>query len=90
VLKVKKRGDEGTEKLNKICEFLIPVLGYAKSEIRTYEYGKKISYINFTLKKNNFGVSINYRCYGIGYDEGILIVKQYSNSISNDFDNYKN
>jgi len=69
---------------------LIPVLGYAKAEIRTYEYGRKISDINLILKNNNFGVSINYRCYGIEYDKGILIVKQYANSISNDFDNYKN
>jgi len=30
---------------------LIPVLGYAKAEIRTYEYGRKISDINLTLKK---------------------------------------
>jgi len=85
----KEEGDDGTDKLNKICEFLIPVLGYAKAEIRTYEYGRKISDINLTLKKNNFGVSINYRCYGIEYDKGILIVKQYANSISNDFDNHR-
>jgi len=85
----KEEGDDGLDKLSKICGFLIPVLGYAKAEIRTYEYGRKISDINFTLKKNNFGVSINYRCYGTEYDKGILIVKQYSNSISNDFDNYR-
>jgi len=64
----KEEGDDGLDKLSKICGFLIPVLGYAKAEIRTYEYGRKISDINLTLK-NNFGVSINYRCYGIGYEK---------------------
>lgn len=82
--------EENLERLNKICNYLIPFFGYAKVDIRTYEYGQKITDMNFIFKKHGFGISVYYYCSkDLVYTEGILIAKQYANSISNDFDNYK-